>query len=1283
MDAASDAPGAQRHRNPTLPLHAQPIVTKHTISVGRPSKIQQLVDEQRRQNFQKLVQRYVNQLLYGCKRESCDTSTCYTSRKRVARNSSASRRLTLLSARAIACSLATQDDPLAALCPGEPVAPSPPTDEDTEEKENRPANSEVSAVKDKGLKDPRSFTQQLFSTGPMKNVESIPAPDPQQTEPETQPTPEESRRKLLRPNNPMEIMDTGRISYQADPVSPIRHREILERREALKRRQSFKDRTPSSPKTKPPIVDTHPFPFGNIHQDRDPKQTPPTTPRQEIPRYVVKTTQTTPDTRQAQSLRILDESICIALVDMCTRAEYSPSQRREAKLFAEQSIFYVFSTPSSLLYSFGGIGDGEWVDFDPESISKSLDVLYKNGWEERVKRSMWTGLAQVFTKPGKGLPNREAVGMIAIALHVLESGLVKDDEVFRIVSELRKSGRVTSSINDSAPDIGLDDELAERLMKRVLRAIALRQEQSSEQAVDCLTLLTKYLQKCHKLAMLRTEEQIIKEYGADSLEQVNLNNIRGGIGLARCTLEWTRTVFMRSWDGQELIKRASLPGACIQMFLFLFNNHENFGILPVDFETKSIGEAINAWTCPVDWFLHSNNARYSDRDEIHILNHRYIFSPSHLVTFFRAINLDIMKKAYETSISAIRMAGQMADLTRVSYPILAAEIATSLNIYFVLTVRRSHLLEDAFNQLIHREQRELMRPLKIRFADGEEGVDQGGVQQEFFSLLITEIVKPDYALFTTDDRTRFSWFCESSIESEQKLELAGVVMGLAVYNGITLPVNFPKALYIKLLGGNPTLDDIGDAWPELAKGMKEMLNWTDGDVGDIFVRTYEYSYSVFDEVRSINMLDAKENGPYYLERPIPRIIEKRPVPPPEPETDTLGGIEDWLPNTVEESTTTNWLGSGLAEILNEMNEREEDEARLTRRETGTTRYTVSYVDLNAEMSSEVSSNEDNDNSALRPEGDWLSSSVIWSEPAVEREGPEPIPAEPSSHQESEPSSYTEISTGTTPIDPNPPILPEIPIEAFNIPLPTDDGSDWDDRLTDFSPTGSDIAEPSSTLGQPSSSEAAGSVVTAATTPLRTSRSPTPLPDKPASPPTEPTREIPEAPIVTNDTREEYVKDYIHWLCNASISRQYRAFATGFNSVVPSRPLQLFSASHLQLMVEGISTPLSVSELQKVAKYEDGYHGNHATIRMFWDVVKEFNDTQMGQLLEFVTSSKRVPVGGVERVLFYIIRNGEDSERLPSSLTCFGRLLLPEYKEKEKLKRKLLAALENSQGFGNP
>jgi len=69
------------------------------------------------------------------------------------------------------------------------------------------------------------------------------------------------------------------------------------------------------------------------------------------------------------------------------------------------------------------------------------------------------------------------------------------------------------------------------------------------------------------------------------------------------------------------------------------------------------------------------------------------------------------------------------------------------------------------------------------------------------------------------------------------------------------------------------------------------------------------------------------------------------------------------------------------------------------------------------------------------------------------------------------------------------------------------------------------------------------------------------------------------------------------------------------------------------------------------------------------------------------------LSGSGGVRFSIVRNGGDSDRLPTSSTCFGKLLLPEYEGKgegieqvrtrnEKLARLLGLAVDNCVGFGN-
>lgn len=154
---------------------------------------------------------------------------------------------------------------------------------------------------------------------------------------------------------------------------------------------------------------------------------------------------------------------------------------------------------------------------------------------------------------------------------------------------------------------------------------------------------------------------------------------------------------------------------------------------------------------------------------------------------------------------------------------------------------------------------------------------------------------------------------------------------------------------------------------------------------------------------------------------------------------------------------------------------------------------------------------------------------------------------------------------------------------------------------------------------------------------------------------------------------------------------------------------MFDSTTLQTVVEG-SQEVDFNALQDSVRYDDGYSAEHRVIKDFWSIVHDYSQERKRQLLEFVTASDRVPVNGIRSILFVIQRSGGDSEvsfflcfclpfiqeekapanfglhctqRLPTTLTCFGRLLLPEYSSKKKLKQKLQIALENGKGFGVP
>ncbi len=55
--------------------------------------------------------------------------------------------------------------------------------------------------------------------------------------------------------------------------------------------------------------------------------------------------------------------------------------------------------------------------------------------------------------------------------------------------------------------------------------------------------------------------------------------------------------------------------------------------------------------------------------------------------------------------------------------------------------------------------------------------------------------------------------------------------------------------------------------------------------------------------------------------------------------------------------------------------------------------------------------------------------------------------------------------------------------------------------------------------------------------------------------------------------------------------------------------------------------------------------------------------------------------GLGKLSIIVQRNGEHGDRLPTALTCFSRLLLPEYASEAALRERLTLSIQNCKGFG--
>ncbi|KAG0377616.1 putative E3 ubiquitin-protein ligase HTD2, partial [Mortierella sp. AD032] len=169
--------------------------------------------------------------------------------------------------------------------------------------------------------------------------------------------------------------------------------------------------------------------------------------------------------------------------------------------------------------------------------------------------------------------------------------------------------------------------------------------------------------------------------------------------------------------------------------------------------------------------------------------------------------------------------------------------------YLLLTIRRDYIIEDALVQLQHKSHEDLKKQLKVKFVN-EEGIDEGGVQKEFFQLAMRELIDPKYGMFTMNDESRLCWFAQSPLEDELALDEYNMKLALAAE-----PQGDPNRLDEQW-----DLDDLMEIDPTLAKGLRQLETF-EGDVLEAYDRTFQIEYESFGQTFQHDLIPDGVNIP--------------------------------------------------------------------------------------------------------------------------------------------------------------------------------------------------------------------------------------------------------------------------------------------------------------------------------------------------------------------------------------------------------------------------------------
>ncbi len=554
-----------------------------------------------------------------------------------------------------------------------------------------------------------------------------------------------------------------------------------------------------------------------------------------------------------------------------------PGSAKPWRTFAEQSIFYVLSDYRTLLRSFsddsGKLLPGRLLQYCFMRISQVAPDL--------MLEALWIAAGALYHMPHKldamaGIKGRrkfdsaaaenvseqDASNMVTLFCHALIATVPCSfsHDLTRLTLVTRAQGQSHHCLDDSGKveeysllaDDAYSNELALRLARRVFAAIPVREDTQNLETGNQL----KGSRNTNKTLGLNCIIQSLTHFDDDS-DPTTTNfeiNYREPAGQRASVilLAWAKAVLMHDWDGSALVPSHGPVAGALSLHEQLYKGRDKLDTYDLDFECEFVENRLDAESLPIDWI--NREVREGRRREVHIFQYPFLFTNAFRVNKFRTINFSKMKEAYELATMEMVRLELMAIPTikdQGALSNLRDKLWISRTQYLVLDISREQVLEDTFDHLYRREMRELLRPLKVKLGEaaGEFGSDLGGVQLEFFRLVAAQATNPDYGAFTVDERTKMIWLQSTSPVSLWQFELIGLIFGLALYNGCTMPVTFPRVFYKKLLTRGTIqlgMDDIEDGWPDLASGLTQLLEWDekDGLVEDIFCRTYEFGADI-------------------------------------------------------------------------------------------------------------------------------------------------------------------------------------------------------------------------------------------------------------------------------------------------------------------------------------------------------------------------------------------------------------------------------------------------------
>ncbi|XP_066487809.1 probable E3 ubiquitin-protein ligase HERC6 [Tiliqua scincoides] len=220
------------------------------------------------------------------------------------------------------------------------------------------------------------------------------------------------------------------------------------------------------------------------------------------------------------------------------------------------------------------------------------------------------------------------------------------------------------------------------------------------------------------------------------------------------------------------------------------------------------------------WYLWSENVTPVPKDQhpVSFVRYPFVFDPiSKMVIFFWDSYIKQMRKAKQTVQDNCLRIGEAPKLPA-----------------FLLRVQRHNLVESTLHRLNWVDDASLKKELRVEFEGEMAGYEAGGVLLEFFLYVFEEMTHPDFGMFMYCEPDSPMWFPPVPSVEKNKYFLFGILFGLSLFNRVTVYVPFPLAIFKKLIGQKPSLDDLKELNPKVGTSLQQLLDYEQDDIEEAF-----------------------------------------------------------------------------------------------------------------------------------------------------------------------------------------------------------------------------------------------------------------------------------------------------------------------------------------------------------------------------------------------------------------------------------------------------------------